>query len=351
VKSSRLLPFAAVLAFATAAPAQQQPGTLDVARPEVQAFVAQMHKEHGFDPQETVWILRDAVPQARIVETMQRPAEGTMAWWEYRDRFLTSERIDGGVRIWREHREDLERIAKESGVAPQYLVAITGVETFYGRITGNYRVLDALATLAFDYPRRADYFKRELTQFLLLAREEKVDPRSLKGSYAGAMGIAQFMPSSYRAYAADGTGDGTRNLWSWNPDVFASIANYFTQHGWRSGEPVLAEARHDAPPDDPARAESSLTQTVASLRARGYRFDTDLPDTAKAMLVPAAQRDGTTWRIGFQNFYTITRYNRSFLYAMAVSDLADAIEQRYQEAERPRPVGPHAPVLPPASSR
>ncbi len=335
---------AALLALAgSALAAQPQPATLDMARPEVVDFVGQMQREHGFDSQDVVWVLRDAVPQPRIVETMQRPAESSLAWWEYRARFLTDERIDGGVRIWREHREDLERIAAETGVAPQYLVAITGVETFYGRITGNHRVLDALVTLAFDYPRRADYFRRELAQFLLLTREENVDPRSLKGSYAGAMGIAQFMPSSYRAYAADGTGDGTRNLWEWNADVFASIANYFVKHGWKSGEPVLADARHDSPPDDPARAEATLNTTVGALRQRGYRFDTDLPASARAMLVPAAQRDGVQWRIGFQNFYTITRYNRSFLYAMAVSDLADAIEERYRESTRPQAVGPRAP--------
>lgn len=342
---SRFILLSATLAItATAQAAQPAPtAKLDVARPEVQAFVQLMQREHGFNAQDVVWVLRDAVPQPRIIETMQRPAEASLAWWEYRARFLTDERIDGGVRIWNEHRADLERIAKETGVAPQYLVAITGVETFYGRITGSYRVLDSLATLAFDYPRRAEYFQRELTQFLLLTREENVDPRSLKGSYAGAMGIAQFMPSSYRAYAADGTGDGTRDLWNWNADVFASIANYFVKHGWKRDEPVLADAKHDAPKDDPARSSSTLNETVASLRARGYRFDTALPDSAKAMLVPAAQRDGVQWRVGFQNFYTITRYNRSLLYAMAVNDLADAIEKRYRESSRPQPVGPRAP--------
>lgn len=342
---SRFILLSATLAItATAQAAQPAPtAKLDVARPEVQAFVQLMQREHGFNAQDVIRVLRDAVPQPRIIETMQRPAEASLAWWEYRARFLTDERIDGGVRIWNEHRADLERIATETGVAPQYLVAITGVETFYGRITGSYRVLDSLATLAFDYPRRAEYFQRELTQFLLLTREENVDPRSLKGSYAGAMGIAQFMPSSYRAYAADGTGDGTRDLWNWNADVFASIANYFVKHGWKRDEPVLADAKHDAPKDDPARSSSTLNETVASLRARGYRFDTSLPDSAKAMLVPAAQRDGVQWRVGFQNFYTITRYNRSLLYAMAVNDLADAIEKRYRESSRPQPVGPRAP--------
>lgn len=308
---------------------QAQNAPLDVARPEVQAFIAELHREHRFDRQEALWILRDAVPQQRIVELMDRPAEGTLAWWEYRARFLTDERIDGGVRIWNEHRASLERIAAETGVPAQYLVAITGVETFYGRITGSHRVLDALTTLAFNYPRRADYFRRELTQFLLLTREEGVDPRSLRGSYAGAMGIAQFMPSSYRSYAADGNGDGHRDLWNWNPDVFASIANYFVRHGWRRGEPVLSEARHDAPPDDPGRTTLELRETVAGLKGRGYDFETPLPGDTRAMLVPAALENGTAWRVGYQNFYTITRYNRSALYAMAINDLAEAIVTRF----------------------
>ncbi len=321
---------AAAALFLSTAATGGQVTTLDVARPEVQAFIAEMGREHRFDAQDLVWILRDAVPQQRIIDTMKRPAEAATPWHRYRAQFLTAERINGGVRVWNEHRETLERIAAETGVAPQYLVAITGVETFYGRNTGSYRVLDALATLGFDYPPRADYFKRELTQLLLLAREEKVDPRSLKGSYAGAMGIAQFMPSSFRAYAADGNGDGRRDLWSWNPDVFASIANYLRVHGWRRDEPVLADAMHDASPDDPARAEASLKYTVGGLRERGYRFQTTLPDAAQAMLVPAQQETATTWRVGFQNFYVITRYNRSFLYAMAVNDLADAIAARHR---------------------
>lgn len=325
---------AALIAIAASAAAQQP--TLNVARPEVQAFVAEMRREHGLHPQDVVWILRDAVPQPRITEIMQRPAESSTPWWRYREQFLTDERISGGVRVWNEHREALERIAAESGVAPQYLVAITGVETFYGRITGGFRVLDALATLAFDYPPRGEYFRRELAQLLLLAQEERVDPRSLTGSYAGAMGIAQFMPSSFRRYAADGSGDGRRDLWSWNPDVFASIANYLREHGWQRGEPVLTNAAHDAPPDDPAQAQAVLRDTVASLHGRGYRFESALEADAKTLLVPAAQQDGSTaWRVGYQNFYTITRYNRSFLYAMAVNDLADAIEARYRAGGAP----------------
>lgn len=312
------------------AQAQAQVQSLDVTRDGVLRFISQMRREHGFDPTDLAILLRDAQVQPRILETIQRPAERALAWWEYRALFLNDERIDGGVRIWQEHRDTLEKVSRDSGVPAQYLIAITGVETRYGRVTGNYRILDSLATLAFGFPRRATFFQGELAQFLLLAREEDVDPRSLKGSYAGAMGIAQFMPSSFRRFAVDGSGDGKRDLWNWGPDVFASIAHYFTEHGWRPGQPVLAEASHEAPPDDPAKAEVALKETVASLKARGYRFDTPLPADAKAMVIPAAQQQGTDWRIGFENFYVITRYNRSMLYAMAVSDLADAIEARYR---------------------
>ena len=303
---------------------------LDVARPEVQKFIAMMHKEHDFHPQDLVWVLRDAEPQPRIVEIIQRPAEATLQWYQYRDRFLTEERIAGGVQVWQDNREALSAIEQGSGVPAQYLVAITGVETFYGRQTGGYRVLDALATLAFDYPRRAEFFQKELAQFLLMTQEERINPREPKGSYAGAMGIPQFMPSSFRAYAVDGSGDGRRDLWQYGPDVFASIANYFDVHGWRAGEPVLADAVNDAAPDDPAKADGRLADTVDSLKARGYRFDTALPGNAPTALVPATLENGTAWRIGFQNFHVITRYNRSLLYAMAVNDLAEAIAKSYQ---------------------
>ena len=175
--------------------------------------------------------------------------------------------------------------------------------------------------------RAASISRRELEQFLLLAREEQLDPRTPVGSYAGAMGAPQFMPTSVRNYAVDGDGDGHRDLWKSWPDVFASIANYFVAHGWRKDEPVLAEAQWlDAPatatPDDPAAARLELADSVGSLRGRGYRFDTPLPDSARAMLIPARLEKSLAWRVGFENFYVITRYNRSTMYAMAVHDLA-----------------------------
>jgi membrane-bound lytic murein transglycosylase B len=332
-RSSLRAAFAALSCIvAPSATLAAQPAGLDITRPEVQQFIAKLNKDHDFDRQDLVWVLRDAIPQPRIVEIMDRPAEGTMAWYQYRARFLGDERINGGVAVWQEHRETLAAIEKQTGVPAQYLVAITGVETLYGRQTGGYRVLDALATLAFDYPRRATYFQNELTQFLLLMREERMNPRDAKGSYAGAMGIPQFMPSSYRNYAVDGSGDGHRDLWKYGPDVFASVAHYFKEHGWRAGEPVLSDATNPGSTDDPAKAEARLADTVESLRKRGYAFDTTQADKAPAMLVPAMLEAGNTWRIGYQNFYTITRYNRSFLYAMAVNDLADAIAARYRAA-------------------
>jgi membrane-bound lytic murein transglycosylase B len=318
----------ALLAISCPAPAAEAAKGLDVTRADIQDFVAGMVKDHGFDATALTTLLQEAQPQPRILELIQRPAERTLAWWEYRKQFVTEERISGGVKVWQEHRDELARIAERSGVPPEYLVAITGVETAYGRNTGRYRVLDALATLGFDYPPRSEFFRRELGEFLLMMREDNVDPATVLGSYAGAMGIAQFMPSSVRAYAVDEGKDGRRNLSEYGPDVFASIANYFTSHGWQPGQPVLAEASHANPPDDPATAKMALGDTLVSLRMRGYIFSSILPEKTQVMLVPAALEQGMSWRVGYQNLYVITRYNRSFLYAMAVHELAQAIARR-----------------------
>jgi membrane-bound lytic murein transglycosylase B len=311
---------------------------LDISRPEVQQFITSMAMRHGFSRNALNATLSDAITQSRIIEAMSRPAEGTLSWWEYRSRFLTEERIDAGLALWAAQQPALDRIAAERGVPAEYLLAIAGVETYFGRIMGRYRVLDALATLAFDYPSRSAFFTKELEEYLLIARDEKLDPRTPLGSYAGAMGAPQFMPSSVRRYAVDGDGDGHRDLWLNWPDVFASIAHYLTENGWRRGEPVLSDAQVDTAPDDPAKTRLALNDTVTSLRERGYRFDTTLPASAKAMLVPAQQKDFLQWRVGFQNFYVITRYNRSALYAMAVHELAQALAERHRAAlQKPAP--------------
>jgi len=297
----------------------------DLDRADIRSFVEKASAAEGIAPEDLYHLLAKAEPQPKIIEAMQRPAEKVSPWWEYRRRFLTPQRIREGVAFWQQHRELLDRVAAERGVAPEYIVAILGVETFYGRITGRYRVLDALATLAFDYPPRAGFFGRELTSFLKLSREEAVDPFAALGSYAGAMGAPQFMPSSYRRYAVDGNGDGRRDLFSTWDDVVASVANYFRENGWQPGAPVLIDAQlTDAPPPlDPGNLE--LTDTLDSARAKGLAFESPLPGDTPVILVPAEGEHAPGVRIGFANFTTITRYNRSVRYAMAVHDLAQAL--------------------------
>ena len=319
-----------------AAPAPAQPiiehGRFDLSRPEIQSFIDQLVSQ-GLDRGQVTVVLGAAEAQPKIIEAMERPAEKTLQWWEYRARMLTPLRIDGGAQLWREHKELLDRIAIEYQVTPEYLLAVLGVETQYGRTTGRYRVLDALATLGFDYPPRASYFRKELGEYLLLAREDGLDPLSVRGSYAGAMGVLQFMPSSYRRYAVSAEHAQHRDLWNDWADIFASVANYLHQYGWQYGAPVLADAQFVGaapltPPDHLA-----LSDNLGNLRARGLVVDTTLPDSTPALLLGAPQPDAMGYRVGFQNFYVITRYNTSPLYAMAVHDLAIAIKQQIaQEA-------------------
>jgi membrane-bound lytic murein transglycosylase B len=242
---------------------------------------------------------------------------------------LSERRISEGTEFWLAHRQELDRASVRSGVAPEYLAAILGVETYYGRLMGSYRVLDALATLAFDYPARAKFFKDELEQFLLLTREMKLDPLTVKGSYAGAMGAPQFMPSNYRRYAVDADADGRIDLWTNWSDVCASVGNYLKEHGWNAGEPILSEASVGADKSsDLDGRKLALTETIGSLKAKGVEFDSSLPDESPAILIAADEPDGVHWRVGYNNFYVITRYNHSALYAMAVFELAAAVKQR-----------------------
>lgn len=300
---------------------------LDIAREDVRAFSEEMQRQHGFDAAWIDGVLADAVSQPKIIERMSKPAEMTMPWHRYRGMMLTAERIAAGLQFWTEHRGRLAAIERETGVSAHAIVGILGVETYYGRITGKDRVLDALATLAFDYPPRASFFRAELGQFLLLAREEQVDVSTALGSYAGAMGRAQFIPSSYRAYTVDGDGDGRRDLWgSWD-DVIASIANYLAKHGWRAGEPVTAAASLWFPVAAGLSAGARLPDTtVRALRDRGLSFETALPDQAPALFIRVDGDGGPELRAGFHNFGVITRYNRSILYALAVDDLGRRIE-------------------------
>ncbi len=299
---------------------------LDLDDPNVKNFIDSMVNEHDYDRDTLENALGEAKIQDSILEAIARPAESTKEWYEYRDIFVTDERVRAGADFWREHDEELQRISEETGVAAEILVGIIGVETYFGRITGNYRVLDALATLAFEYPPRAKFFRSELEQFLLLVREEEMDATDATGSYAGAMGRPQFMPSSYRAYAVDSSDDGKRDIWSNWSDVMGSIANYFVRHGWRPNNQVVAQAilsnqwRGDTP-------ENTLTpkETVTSLSHQGVLFATDLPGDDKSQLLTLKGDDGEEHWVGFHNFFVITRYNRSVMYALAVLQLGQEI--------------------------
>lgn len=297
------------------------------------AFVDKMVAQHGFDRAEITRLLDAAVIDETILETMARPAERVVPWHEYRNIFLTEERIAAGVRFWAEHADTLDRVSERYGVAPEMIVAIVGIETYFGTRMGRYRVLDALATLAFAYPPRAAFFTSELESFLLLTREEEVDVTAALGSYAGAMGAGQFIPSSYRAYAVDADADGRRDLWTnWN-DVFGSVANYFAKHGWRAGEPVLDRATRPETFSGPEPRNSlDLDGTVGSVTNLGYVFTTTLPPDAPAAAYSfEAAGGGSEYWVGYHNFYVVTRYNRSTKYALAAHQLSQAIRSRYFE--------------------
>lgn len=305
---------------------------LDTARPEVRAFIDEMVAKHGMNAAELEKLFAGVEIRQPILDAISRPAERVIPWHEYRDRFITDQRIAKGVKFWGEHRERLAAISA-AGLPAQIAVGILGVETSFGEITGRFRVIDALSTLAFDYPPRSPYFRGELEQFLLLVREEDVDPLTALGSYAGAMGAPQFMPTSYRKWAVDADQDGKRNLWgSWD-DVVGSIANYLKDHGWRAGEPVTVPATLKS--DDLSQFDRTLAlnETIQSLRDKGAEFEIDLPASSPAMLIVGEGRNGPEYRIGFNNFFVITRYNRSPMYAMAVYDLGQSIATRVHDAQ------------------
>ncbi|MCU0975631.1 MAG: lytic murein transglycosylase B [Steroidobacteraceae bacterium] len=302
---------------------------LDHARADVRGFVAEMQDKHGLEREWLDEVFRKATSQPRIIDLISRPAERVKPWHEYRDHFLTEQRIREGVDFWVKHRARLAEIERSTGVNAHVIVGIIGVETFYGRITGTFSVLDALSTLAFDYPPRSPFFRSQLEHFLLLSREEPIDLFGVKGSYAGAMGAPQFMPGSYRVFAVDGDGDGRRDLWgSWD-DVLASVANYLLEHGWRAGEPIVTPADLEYPGVEGLVANRlTLEDTVGSLRAFGVQFETPLGEDTPALFVDVAGDGGPEMRVGFTNFYAITRYNRSVMYALAVHDLGSQIAER-----------------------
>ncbi len=297
-----------------------------------QAFIDNVVSEHGFERSEVTDMLEGATISARVLELISRPAERVVPWYEYREIFLNESRIESGVEFWQDNAVALAVMAENHGVEPHIIVATIGIETLFGQRMGAIPVLDALSTLAFAYPPRSAFFSGELESLLLLSREEGAELLDASGSYAGAMGAGQFIPSSYRAYAVDGNGDGRRDLWNDWDDILASVANYYGVHGWQTGEPVAVEATR---PADWSGAEPGggldLDATVGSLRALGYEFEVDLPDDAPARVF-AMERDADSFEywVGFQNFYVITRYNRSSKYALAAHQLGQAILNAYE---------------------
>lgn len=310
---------------APAAPAPVADATPMLPAEKIALFVTDTSKKFGIPESEIRATLAQAQYRQSIIDAITRPAEAK-PWKNYRPIFLTEARITNGRKFIAEHREELQRVEDRTGVPKEIIVAIIGVETSYGGNMGNYKVLDALYTLGFYYPKREAFFSSELAHLFQLSRVENFDIQQLKGSYAGAMGYGQFMPSSYLNYAKDGDNDGRRNLFSNLDDVFSSVANYFVGYGWRKGEPVFVRASMDsnALPFVPDSLEAKYS--LAELAQKGYRPVTAVPDLP-ATLLTLDGAEGTEHWIGFRNFYVITRYNRSPLYAMSVYQLAQAIAE------------------------
>lgn len=301
-------------------------------RSDVQIFINELSNKHGFNKQQLTSLFQQVKLKQKIIDAISRPAEAK-PWHQYRPIFLTQSRIKEGVAFWNEHREDLMRAEQVYGVPPEIIVAILGVETRYGRYKGSYRVMDSLSTLAFAYPKRAKFFRSELEHYLLLAREEGLDPLDINGSYAGAMGQAQFISSSYRNYAVDFDADGKRDLWHNTIDAIGSVANYFKQHHWqRDGAvtvPAMVGGNHIKVTVQKGIKPHS---TVAQLRNKGITPKTKTDANAMAALIELKTRAGQEYWLGLDNFYVITRYNHSPLYAMAVFQLGQAIlKQRGQD--------------------
>jgi membrane-bound lytic murein transglycosylase B len=348
--SRRLLPLIALLClFLWALPALARPPADTkaagyAARKDVRAFIDEMTAEHGFDRAALARTLGEARYQRAIVAAMDRPLLEPPKWYSYARSFLAPERVAAGVQYWSAHRDDLARAEERFGVPAEIVVAILGVETYYGRNAGNYRVLDALATLAFDYPRRAAFFRGELKQFLLLARELGLSPLAAKGSFAGAMGVPQFMPGSYRTYAVDLDGSGRPDLWQSPADIVGSVANYLARHDWQPGGPVLLPAAIAAETRDAAlrKLDGGLSERRATdaWAADGVTIADSAAgpvDDPVGLLLLEETADGVdsaSYWIACNNFYVLTRYNRSRLYAAAVYGLAKAIRTARGEVPR-----------------
>ena len=333
------------IAAACAAPFATLPARAQASlRAEYEAFVNDIAAKHNLDLIALRRLFAQIKPQPSIIRAMNAPSTA-LPWHAFRKGHVDAVRINGGVKFWHQHAATLARAAREFGVPEEIICATIGIETHYGGYTGNFRILDALATLAFDYPKRAEFFRGELEQFLLMGKEAgkeaSLDLAGLKGSYAGAMGIPQFMPSSYRKYAVDFDGDGKKNLWSSVPDVIGSVANYYKLHEWQPGEVIAVPASVNGRPDVALMAalidDITPKTSISEFRKLGIQPATQsaaVNDDALAALLPLETESGTQYWFGFKNFYVITRYNRSTNYAMAVYEIAEGIKAGIKSARR-----------------
>jgi membrane-bound lytic murein transglycosylase B len=331
---SRLI--AAVLLLAPVNALQANPATQTsyAERKEVQAFITEVAGKDGANRQKLQTLFAGAYRQQPIIDSISRPAEHTISWGEYRKIFITQKRIKGGVDFYNTHHEVLKRASRQYGLAPEIMVAIIGVETFYGERKGNYRVIDALSTLAFDYPPRANFFRQQLREFLLLEREAGIALDTVTGSYAGAMGYPQFISSSYRDFAVDFDSDNRIDLINNPVDAIGSVGNYFHQHKWAKGQPVAFRATFTGTPEQEKALESLVNQslspntTLGAARAAGLSIKRALPDDTPVMMMKLEGSKGTQYWLGLNNFYVITRYNHSSLYAMAVFQLSNKVKDK-----------------------
>ena len=314
------------LLFVSQAHAETKPDLPDLAN-----FIAEMHQKHGFNSDDLANLFAQVEVKDSIIKAISRPAEKSKPWHEYRAIFMTESRIKGGVAFWQQHADDLARAERQYGVPAEIIIAILGVETRYGGNVGGYRVIDALSTLAFQYPPRSPFFRSELEAFLLLVREEGKSALEPMGSYAGAMGLGQFMPSSYREYAVDFDDDHLRDIWTNPTDAIGSIANYLKRHGWVAGKTITHPTFFSGKVNNdliekgmkPSLSRQALSEAGVSLRG------TPEDDDALALISLTQQNGEEHWLVR-QNFYAITRYNHSRMYAMAVTQLGEAIKLAYE---------------------
>jgi len=301
-------------------------------RDDVAAFVARVAASSDYSEQKLAELFGEVEKQEHLFAKLDRPAEKELEWYQYRRIFIKEKRISRGVEFWRKHHELLAQVTEKTGVPEEIIVAIIGVESFYGIYKGKDPVFDSLVTLAFDYPRRAKFFMSELEQFLLLTGEQGFDTRALRGSYAGAMGMPQFISSSYRSYAIDFDGDGQINLFDSIPDITGSVANYFVRHGWQRGgrvaRPLIAIEDNSI---DQLEVGVKPIHSWAAMQQNGLTSKFDIDDDTQLALVALQQASHPEYWAGFKNFYVITRYNHSELYAMAVYQLAKLIRHAYKK--------------------